>query len=355
MKETVQQTVVDTLDYLMTIVRSGMRPEQATSGLRPLQTRHPEVDMQLIWEEEPYDHSVHYDALLNLPDNGTISISYCDEGAKPWPVRGVLRWSDSDLVRVNNYKMSVDQAIACLDFIWDEARITDRLLNGCLIEEELAKHSIELSDDELQSAMDAFRRAKKLYKTEDTYRWIERRGISMKNLEKLVGNQATILKLREKLVAGRVQDYFDTHKSDFDTAYIARFSLADRASAQELVERIRKESVDFFAAAQSSFIEGKQSRNEARSLFSSIQRREAPVEIRESLFQWGTGSVLGPVHEGDGYSIIRVLSVVRASLDDSTREAIRKILFDEWLEERRKAATIDWFWGNASNTAREAQ
>lgn len=72
MKETVQQTLVETLDYLMTLVRDGIRPEEARSGLRLLQSRHGEVGMQLIWEEEAYDHSMHYDALLNLPGKGSV-------------------------------------------------------------------------------------------------------------------------------------------------------------------------------------------------------------------------------------------------------------------------------------------
>src|SRR6185295_2519935 len=99
MNETIQQTVVDTLDYLMTLVRDEIPPEDAQSGLRPLQKQYSGVGMQLIWEEETYDRSVHYDALINLPDEGTISISYCDDRAKPWPLRGVHRWSDADLVR----------------------------------------------------------------------------------------------------------------------------------------------------------------------------------------------------------------------------------------------------------------
>src|SRR5215475_11356528 len=132
MENAVGQTVIDTLDYLMSIVRDGTKPEEANSGLRPLQRRHSDVAVHLVWEEEAYDRSHHYDALLNLPEGGTVSISYCEDRVKPWPLRGVLRWSDADLVRVNNNVLKVDQAIACLDFIWDEAHITDRLVNVCL-------------------------------------------------------------------------------------------------------------------------------------------------------------------------------------------------------------------------------
>ena len=63
--------------------------------------------------------------------------------------------------------------MACLDFIWDEAPIIERLVNMCLIQEELEREPIDLTDAELQEAMNKFRSAKKLFKAEDTLRWLE--------------------------------------------------------------------------------------------------------------------------------------------------------------------------------------
>jgi hypothetical protein len=40
----------------------------------------------------------------------------------------------------------------------------------------------------------------------------------------------------------------------------------------------------------------------------------------------------------------------RVGLDNALREEIKKVLFEELLEERRKAASIEWLWGNASTT-----
>ena len=135
-----------------------VRPAAIAEGSAP-------VGMQLLWEEETYDNRIHYDALLNLPEEGTISISFCDDRATPWPLRGVHRWSDADLVRVNNNVLSVDQAIACLDFMWDEARIAERLeIQHLPRPEQVSTTPIDLSDEEFQQAMDGFRRARGLYK-----------------------------------------------------------------------------------------------------------------------------------------------------------------------------------------------
>lgn len=228
-------------------------------------------------------------------------------------------------------------------------------MNVCLVQEELEKNPIDLSDQELQRAMDGFRRVRKLYKAEDTYSWMERRGITHQQLEQLACSQARLAKLRDRLVASRVQDYFDGHSADFDTAYIARFLVSNETSALETSEKIRSGDMNFFDAAQCCFVEAKRSQRRTGDLFSSVQRREAPAEIRESLFGSVPGSVLGPVRAEEGYAIIRVLSLVPASLDEPTRNIIKKILFEEWLQERRGVAIIDWLWGNRSKTDQDAR
>jgi flavin-dependent dehydrogenase len=40
-----------------------------------------------------------------------------------------------------------------------------------------------------------------------------------------------------------------------------------------------------------------------------------------------------------------------ARLDEPTRSAIKKILFEQWLAERREAASVEWYWGNAARTS----
>src|SRR3712207_3109767 len=102
MNNTLERALVDTLEYLMSLVQEGIQPEEARARLRLLQKQHSNMEMDLLWEEEVYDQSVHYDTLLHLGGEGTVSLSFCPDRALPWPMRGVHRWSEKDLVRVNN-------------------------------------------------------------------------------------------------------------------------------------------------------------------------------------------------------------------------------------------------------------
>src|SRR5688572_20120200 len=112
-----QRAVSETLDYLLTLVRDGTRPTEAKTRLHALRDHHPAIELDLVWQEEVYDGSLHYDALLRMAGEGTVSLSVCPERALPWPMRGVHRWSDAELAMVNDTVLLVDQAVACLDFI----------------------------------------------------------------------------------------------------------------------------------------------------------------------------------------------------------------------------------------------
>jgi putative peptide maturation system protein len=347
MKGTLQQTLIDTLDYIMTLSREDTRPEEAKTRLRFLQRRYPDTEMKLLWEEEPYDQSVHYDVLLRPYESGTVSLSFCPDRALPWPIRGVHRWSESDLVRVDNTVLKIEQAIACLDFIWDETQIITRLVNVCLIHAELDKDPIDLSDAELQLAMDSFRRAHKLYKPEDTYRWMEQHGMTHEQLESYVADEARVAKLRDCITAGRVEDYFEEHRADFDTAFIARIEFCDEASAHQAHEQIARGEMDFYQAAQRRFLTAELS----SETFAPILRGQALPNLGAAVFSAEPGEVVGPVRTAESYTIARILSFAHARLDERTRREIKKILFEDWLEERRRAATIEWYWGNANRTS----
>jgi putative peptide maturation system protein len=351
MNDSLRPAVLDALDYLLALQREDVRPDAARARLQDLRGRHPELAVDLLSEEEEYDHSVHYDVLLRPAGEGTVSLSYCADRAVPWPLRGVHRWSEAELVRVNATVLPVYQAMSLLDFIWDEAPIIERLVNACLIQEELERAPIELTDAELQEAMDNFRAAKKLFKAEDTLRWLERHGMTHEKLERFVADNAVVARLRDRITSDRIEEYFRRHSSDFDTALVARLEAADESQARELAEEIRAGRQDFFAAAERCFFESaERGMPPTAGLFTVVERRQAPPALREQLFAASPGQLVGPAPVEAGFVILRVAAIHRARLDDRTRAAVKTTLFEDWLAERRQAARIEWYWGNASKT-----
>jgi putative peptide maturation system protein len=351
MNEPMQHAVIDVLEFLVGLTRERAKPDTARGRLQGLRQRHPELTLDLLSEVENYDQSVHYDVLIRRTGEGTTSLSYCPEPAIPWPMRGVHRWSDADLVRVNSIVLKVDQAIALLDFLWEDTRLIERLLNTCVVQEELERAPIGLSDAEHQRALDEFRIANKLFSADETRAWIERRGLTQEKLESYVQHKAVLAKLRDRITADRVEEYFKLHRPDFDRASIAGFKVTTESRARRLAEQFRTEGLEFFAAAERCHTEEVERGTwPASCLFSTIARREARPELRDALFAAGIGQVLGPIAVGERFEFVRVIAISPAQLDSHTRNMIRDFLLEEWLADRRRSAKIEWYWGNANKT-----
>jgi putative peptide maturation system protein len=350
----------DTLAYLRRLAEAEIAPPVALAGLASLRTRHPNTTLDLVWQEEAFDESVHYDALIHLPGDGTVSLSFSPDGGLPWPLRGVHRWRDQDLAKVNNVVLTVDRAIAELDAVQDEAPIARHLVDLCLIQETLQREPIALDEDELQHAMDAFRRARRLFTAEDTQRWLAEKGLTPEALEQLVGDQAALARLRARITAGRVEEYFGVHREEFTTVTVLRLDFPDLERARAALGEARR-GTSFHTLAQRSIAQAVVTGQKPPRLDSTVLRKRdvASLELLPvmnggirsdpvaALFSAQAGDVLGPSLSKHGAALLQVLAVGPPALDRRTRQEIVQLLFDDWLAERRRAARIEWYWGSA--------
>src|SRR5262249_50217342 len=179
---------------------------------------------------------------------------------------------------------------------------------------------LELSNAELQQAMDAFRRAHRLYRAEDTVRWMERQGMTQYKLERLVADQAIVGKLQDKITAGQVENHFEQHRADFDSVCIARIDYPDGETAERALSQIRGREVDFYELVERQAVAAAARSGEVSSqLFSVVQRGQADADWKTALFSAVPGQVTGPVRDGDMFVLVRVLRFAPPRLDLPTR------------------------------------
>jgi len=195
------ELIRQTLDCLKAISDSAEPPTRAQQRLREVEAADPGVRVDLLWDDGGDGASWHYDALLRLPGGGTISLSYCPDRALPWPLRGARRFREGDLLRVNDNVMTVGEAIGRLDATFADAAVGTRLIDACLVQEELLRHPVEVSAQDLQRAMDAFRRTHRLYSAEACRQWMAQRGLSPTQFEALIAEHAEVAALRRRVTA----------------------------------------------------------------------------------------------------------------------------------------------------------
>ncbi|NUR84911.1 MAG: TIGR04500 family putative peptide maturation system protein, partial [Nonomuraea sp.] len=215
-----------------------------------------------------------------------------------------------------------------------------RLVTDSLVREELEQTREPLSDTELQAAMDAFRRARGLLTGAATRAWMDRNRITHQELEELVALEAAVAALRARVAEGRVADWFAEHRAELDVARVAQ--------AVFTAEPAVPDAAGFFDAVERAFADGS-----ARpgAVFATLRRGDLDGETAERIFAAPPGTVAGPFPVEHGHLLVKVLEVTRAVLDDTVRDLVERRIFSEWIERRRAAAKIEWFWGIAERTA----
>lgn len=68
--------------------------------------------------------------------------------------------------------------------------------------------------------------------------------------------------------------------------------------------------------------------------------RELPPEFAGAF----PDMILGPKRSAEGYWVGQLLQRRAARFDDSTQARIEDLVFEDWLAERRKHASIRWHW-----------
>lgn len=342
MNETLPAVVRDALALLVTLREERVPVEEAMARLHPLKERHAGYWINMVWERETFGDTIHYDILIG-EGQGTYSLSYCADEETPWAVRGTQRINESLVVRVNDEPVYIHQAITSLDYAWHTLHVGRHLMDMCLVDKELRTNPIEVTDDELADALTSFRRTRRLFTVAQVERWMRDHGTPQVQLEAHLRDEVARAKLRQRVAAGREEAYFQEHRAGFERVQVARLYALDQDEALRLYEQLRQAPDTFLRVAQERFLAAGQD----DGLFVTLQRSELHHEQAELLFAGEPGQVIAPVPSGEGYEVMQVLRVLPAQLDDATRQQIRNALYEQWLEERRRTARVEWFWGAA--------
>jgi len=340
MNESTLAAARDAMALLVKLRAERTGPEAAQEQLQALRARYPALWMNMVWEQESYAETIHYDLLVG-DEEGTYSLSYCADEQQPWPVRGIQRFNESLVLRVNDAPIRISHAITSLDYAWHTLHIGRHLIHMSLIDREIRARDIETSDGELAEALVRFRRKRRLFTPEQVECWMHEHGTTQAQLEGHLRDERGREKLKEQVVAGREEAYFHAHRANFDRARVARLYVPGKDEAQRLYRKLQDNPSQLLAAAQARFVET----GDAAELFAMLERGELDADQAALVFGAQPGQLTEPVPSGDGYELLWVMQRIPGQLDEPTRQRIASLLFDAWLEERRRGARVEWFWG----------
>ena len=219
-----------------------------------------------------------------------------------------------------------------------ESRFIRNAVDAVLIRQAALEASIEVTDEEVQQAADSFRAKRDLYDEKRTDRWLARHFLSHAEWEATLEDEIIRLKLRDVVTTGRVEKYFAEHSLSFDTATISRIVVKEENVAKELRAQIVEDDADFYGLARKHSID--LLTRPAGGYSGLVRRTEMEPRIEAAVFGTQPGKTVGPIKTYAGWELVRLEAIHLATLDDSLRETIKSLLFEDWLAGERVKAKI---------------
>jgi putative peptide maturation system protein len=212
-------------------------------------------------------------------------------------------------------------------------------IDAALVRQAAERQGIEVSDDELQQAADEFRASRELHDAATTETWLAAHHLTYVDWELMLEHQIILRKLRDELTAARAEQHFAEQRLAFDSAAVSRIIASNEDLARELRAQIVDDKADFHALAR-QYSQDEATRA-AGGFIGLMRRTQMEAAVESAIFGASPNSVVGPFKTDEGWSLFKVEAIHRATLDEATREEIKSRIFDEWLSERRRKASIN--------------
>ncbi len=335
LNEPFKQALSDSVGILQALPRQRAFVEDSRALFQRFRSSHPEVRCDLLVDQPPGSETVEYDILLSGLKGGTVAVTWQPDEGLPWTVQYSDHWAANFVLSVNELHVSIQSALIYLDAVLNQKPLLrEHLINKLLIQEILSESPPAVSKREIEKAVDDFRIGRGLSSAADTRVWLEKMSLTMDALRDLVAHNVRAGKLKKSVNKNRVMPYFEAHRGDFDRFTFFRVWAPSRAIAVALGKAGRRS--DLWTAIHKNSSSLPPLKGELETVFA----RELPSPFAGA----SANAIIGPERAPQGYWVGELLKRKAARFDDRTRNSIEDLLFEEWLAERRKRATVRWHW-----------
>ncbi len=245
--------------------------------------------------------------------------------------------NDPVMVVVNDQAVHLSDIIRSLS-VSGNWQLFERFARRQVIIQLADREGIELSPEDLQNEVDEWRYENRLERVEDTEAWLEQHGVML--FDVVIEAEFRLYKhwLMARIAEDSIRAFFVQHALDFERVEVCWIFVSDEGLAEELCLQVREEGADFYTLAR------RYSQDEATQpaggYLGRRRRRDLPQGVAPLIFAASEGHVVGPVKVEKGYALYYVQKRYEAVLDETTREKIRRKLFESWLQREMNRAEI---------------
>jgi putative peptide maturation system protein len=335
MNASFQKTLCDVVLLLNELPRQRSSVESAHARFKRFENAHRGVRCDLLVDQPPGSNEADYDILLGAPDGGTVAVSWRPDEGVPWTVQYSDHWAANYVLTVNKHHSSIQSALIYLRTVLNrKPDLMNDLINKLLIQEAMDESPPAVSNKETEKAVDEFRLSHGLYSAVAMRQWLDEMSLTMAALRELASGNVSAHKLKKRVTADKVRPYFDAHRNDFEVLTIFRVQVPSKTIAAALTKAGRRSGLWATIQKKRSWL------TTPNGQLATMFSRELPPAFASA----SPGTIIGPERSPEGYWVGQLLQHRGASFDDRTRARIEDLVFEDWLAERRKQATVRWHW-----------
>jgi parvulin-like peptidyl-prolyl isomerase len=245
-----------------------------------------------------------------------------------------LRMSSQDLIIASLPETQLTLG-GLLEWLRTQGRLAPLVreaLAAQLVREQARKADLSVTAQELQAAVDHWRRRHGLYSAADTQAWLAAQGLSVDDFEARLEQDILAAKLRSHLTGAEVDGHFTAHQADFDRLRLALVLVPREDLARELASQVREEGRDLADVAREQGLHLERGEK---------LRKELKGPLGTALRSAEVGQLVGPVGTPQGFALVVIEECHPAKLDGATRQRIQDELFEGWLAARLREATLN--------------
>ncbi len=218
--------------------------------------------------------------------------------------------------------------------------IVERLTRRFLIRQFALEEGIEITNEELQQAVDEWRYKYKLERSDLTKAWLNRQGITFDDVVIEVEYELIEKKLIKIKTEDRIQSYFVENKLKFDEAEVYWLFVRDESIAGEIYLQMKEDHADFcgFARLYSEDVKTRLS----GGYLGRLRRYQLPKGISSRVFASDPGEVLPPAKVPKGYALYMLQEFFPAIFSDTVKQEIQNTLFEIWIRKKMSQAEIQY-------------
>jgi putative peptide maturation system protein len=302
----------------------------------------PELRIRIMRLPGAYGANADVFAMVTAPGTGTVLLGAAADDRTPWPLRGLRHADEAVALRVDGEVVTFEDVAIQLDRLWDDGETLARIVDARIIANEIASRTIEVTYEELQQGVDAFRAELGLFSEEQTRVWLEARGWSMARLEDHVSYGLQAGKLRAIVVSDD-----EAMATAQQTQQYRRVSLVeaifDSRDAAETTAQAVASGRSLIATAYDVGTGLRTVRSRILAWYELVDEERAIAERMPSV---------GTIRHGIGsrcwHRVVHVQEIAVPSSGQAVLRAARDRCFASWLKQRRAMAHVQWLWGHAT-------